>query len=432
MTRMPPLIARQLFWRIYATVIVSLVLSVALVALLWIGFGAAPPEVWNRLPNRLLEAALPPTANPVELQAEAARLAYALDGDLTVLSPDGRRIAAAGEDLSLGHHRAERPWQGRRGNNEVFVFPLADGRVVLARFGFELRRSRWHVGMALLLVALVVGIAALPVVARITHRLERVRRGMDQWGAGDLATRVPVQGDDEIAAVARSFNTAAERIETLLAAHRALLANASHELRSPLARLSVATSLWRSDQSNGAPGGAPDGAREAEIVRSLAELDQLIDEILLASRLDHLEPGETLRRETVDLLALAAEEAARTGATVNGEVVETQGDPKLLRRLLRNLLENAVRHGAPPVELEIGRNDLGQPRIAVSDHGPGIPQAERERIFTPFYRPQGRGEAGGGWGLGLALVRQIAQRHGGHAVCLPRHGGGTIFVITLG
>lgn len=425
---MPPLIARQLFWRIYATVIVSLGLSVALVAMLWIGFGATPPEVWNRLPNRLLEAALPPTADPAALQAEAARLADALDGDLTVLSPNGRVLAAAGVDLSHGHRRAAHPWAGRRGNDEAFVFLLADGRVVLARFGFELRRPYWHVAVALLLVALVVGIAALPVVARITHRLERMRRGMDRWGAGDLATRVPVQGDDEIAAVARSFNAAAERIETLLAAHRALLANASHELRSPLARLSVATSLWSTAQSDP----ALVAGREAEIARNLAELDQLIDEILLASRLDHLDQGETLRREPVDLLALAAEEAARTGATVDGEMVETQGDAKLLRRLLRNLLENAVRHGAPPVEVEIGRDAAGRPRIEVRDQGPGIPEAERERIFTPFYRPQGSPEGGGGWGLGLALVRKIALRHGGQAICAPRSGGGTVFVITLG
>ena len=152
--------------------------------------------------------------------------------------------------------------------------------------------------------------AALPVVARLTHRLERLQHSVEQWGAGDLSVRVPVRGHDEIASVAASFNNAADRIQALLAAHRSLLANASHELRSPLARLSMAAELWEQ---------APSPARRAEIERNLAELDQLIEEILLASRLDHPDAASvsTRKLEPVDLLALAAEEAAasRCGAT---------------------------------------------------------------------------------------------------------------------
>jgi signal transduction histidine kinase len=233
------------------------------------------------------------------------------------------------------------PWHGEA-MRHVWAFRLHDGRVVLARFGLMLHRPGWHVMMALVLVAVGVGIAALPIVARLTQRLERLRQGVERWGAGDLGARVPVRGQDEIAAVARSFNQAAERIEALLAAHRALLANASHELRSPLARLRVAAELMEH-------GPAP--AAQAEVARNLAELDQLIDEILLASRLDHLQPGGT--RESVELLALAAEEAARVGASAEGEVVEVLGEPRLLRRMLRNLLENAAKHGAPPVEVVV-------------------------------------------------------------------------------
>ena len=159
-------------------------------------------------------------------------------------------------------------------------------------------------------MAVCVGIAALPVIGRLTRRLERLRQGVERWGAGDLGARVPVRGQDEIAAVARSFNQAAERIvRHRLAAHRALLATASHELRSPLARLRVAAELMEH-------GPAP--AAQAEMARNLAELDQLIDEILLASRLDHLQPGGP--RERVELLALAAEEAARTGASAEGQL----------------------------------------------------------------------------------------------------------------
>lgn len=411
------MIAARLFWRIYVTLLASLVVAAMLMALLWSLAGETPAETWSRLPVRLLEATLPPAGDPPgALAAATARLAQAVQGDVTVLGPDGRPQAVAGAPLV----RAEAgPWHGEAVRH-VWAFRLHDGRVVLARFGMMLHRPGWHVLLALALVAVCVGIAALPVVGRLTRRLERLRQGVERWGAGDLGARVPVRGQDEIAAVARSFNQAAERIEALLAAHRALLANASHELRSPLARLRVAAELMEH-------GPAP--AAQAEMARNLAELDQLIDEILLASRLDHLQPGGP--RERVELLALAAEEAARTGASAEGELVEILGEPRLLRRMLRNLLENAAKHGAPPVEVVVGRSPVGRPTVTVSDRGPGVPDGERERVFEPFYRPAGRAEAAGGWGLGLALVRQIARRHGGEVRCGARPDGGSAFVVEL-
>jgi signal transduction histidine kinase len=173
----------------------------------------------------------------------------------------------------------------------------------------------------------------------------------------------------------------------------------------------------------------PVGPARTEIVRSLGELDALVDEILLSSRLDHAGAGLG-RRESVDLLALAAEEAVRVGAEAEGEPVCVSGDPALLRRLLRNLIENGATHGAPPVRVRV--EPLGEgARIAVSDRGPGIPPEERERVFAPFYRPRGRDEAAGGWGLGLALVRQIAERHGGRAACEAGEDGGSRFVVDL-
>jgi len=92
--------------------------------------------------------------------------------------------------------------------------------------------------------------------------------------------------------------------------------------------------------------------------------------------------------------------------------------------------KNATKHGAPPVEARVSRA-AGLARIAVSDLGAGIAEAERERVFEPFYRPAGRSEAAGGWGLGLSLVRQIARQHGGEVFCQAREGGGTVFVVQL-
>ncbi|MGH8746551.1 MAG: HAMP domain-containing sensor histidine kinase, partial [Burkholderiales bacterium] len=241
----------------------------------------------------------------------------------------------------------------------------------------------------------------------------------ESLGAGDFAARVKVEGGDEVARLAQSFNRAAARIEQLLAAHKALLANASHELRTPLTRIRMALELMKQ-------GAEPKRKRQLE--QDIAELDGLIDEILLASRLDAVAAREA--EEEVDLLALAAEECARyEGAELHGEPVALRGEPRLLRRLIRNLLENAARHGAPPVEVRVERGAQGA-QISVCDRGPGVPEADRERVFEPFFRRAGGSERAGA-GLGLALVRQIARRHGGDARCLARDGGGSCFVAEL-
>jgi signal transduction histidine kinase len=279
-----------------------------------------------------------------------------------------------------------------------------------------------HWALPLALLTLLLAVATYPVARRITRRLERLRARVDELGRGDLAARVEVEGGDEVADLARSFNRAAERIAGLVAAQRRLLAGASHELRSPLARLRVAVELLAADDR-------PE-LRE-RISRDIAELDELIDELLLASRLDA--GAAPPPREEVDLLGLLAEEAARAGAEVEGEPVLIQGDPRMLRRLVRNLLDNARRHGGgSPVEASVLRLEHAGARLSVADRGPGVPEAERERIFEPFYRPPGTAESpDGGVGLGLALVRQIARHHGGEARCLPRQGGGTCFEVDL-
>ena len=272
----------------------------------------------------------------------------------------------------------------------------------------------WVIGLAGL--AVMAGI--YPVARRLTQRLERLQRGVQQWGEGDLAVRLPEDGHDEVADLSRRFNAAAARIQSLMAAQKSLLANASHELRSPLARIRMALELM---------GERPSPAVRAEVTRNIAELDQLIDEILLASRLDAQE-ADLGSVESVDLLGLVAEECARTGADfapASGlHEAAVPGVAKLLRRAVRNLLENAARHGgqqpaSATLALEAapaskpGQPGKAQAVIRVSDHGPGVPPELRERIFEPFYRLPGASEREGGVGLGLALVRAIAHRHRG-------------------
>jgi signal transduction histidine kinase len=273
--------------------------------------------------------------------------------------------------------------------------------------------------------------AAWPAVRALTRRLQALRLGVERFGAGQLSHRVEVSGGDEVAAVAKSFNQAAARIETLVQSHQSLLANASHELRSPLARLKMALSLLE-----GSEGPQRDRLRQ-EIRTNIGELDELVEEVLLASRLDS--NGAMGGTETVDLLGLAAEEAARVNAQLEGVPVNLQGDERLLRRALRNLLENAQRYGrteghtgtdAQNITVQVLRQgDVVE--VQVCDRGPGVPMAQRERIFEPFFRLPGHAERAGGVGLGLSLVKQIAARHGGSVRCEARAGGGSCFVLVL-
>jgi signal transduction histidine kinase len=272
--------------------------------------------------------------------------------------------------------------------------------------------------IALTLLALSIGVAAFPVVRHMSRRLERLQRGVESLGAGDFSARVAVEGHDEVARLARSFNNAAGQIEQLVKAHKALLANASHELRTPLARIRLAVELLKE---------SVDPRRRSGLEQDIAELDWLVDEILLASRLDAV--TDTLDTHEVDLLALAAEECARYDeAHLEGAQGVVRGDARLLRRLMRNLLENAARHGRPPTQVRIFR-DSSTATITVWDSGPGVPVAEFENVFHAFYRR--RDASGAGTGLGLSLVRQIARRHGGEAKCAQMDDGRSCFVVTL-
>jgi signal transduction histidine kinase len=292
----------------------------------------------------------------------------------------------------------------------------------------------------LIWVGIAVALATYPIVRKLTRRLERLQDGVQQWGQGDLSIRVPEAGQDEVAFLAKRFNAAAQRVQTLVQSHEALLAsqksllaNASHELRSPLTRIRMGLELM---------GTSATPAFRDEISRNISELDQLIEEILLASRLDARE-ADMGTIEPVDLIGMAAEEAARVDAELDvqapavsdthlgmGTELVVHGVTKLLRRALRNLLENARRYGAGSITVSL-QQKTQLALIRVCDRGPGVPLELQERIFEPFYRLPGATERDGGVGLGLALVKSIAQRHGGRAYCEANAGGGACFVIEL-
>lgn len=517
---------RRLSLTIFLSLLASLLLMAAAVAFFWQWRLDNRTEAQeNRFTEALAAEVIPAATEGVERLQQALRhWQRRLRIDLQVIDAQGRVLAAAGrpfraDDTGVrqeeqpgleemppppgldappppseealhvrrpqGHHGQAREGHGPRRAMVAVIHRVAlpDDRTLLIR--------TWRPAppqlpisapLALALLFVAVGLAAWPVSRRITRRLEALQRSVDAQAAGDLRVRAEVSGQDEVAALAHSFNHAAERIEALvgrqealLSTQRRLLANASHELRSPLARIRMAIELMLENPA--------DLTHHTDEVRqNIRELDALVEEILLASRLDTLSLDE-LRREPVDLTQLAAEEAARTGAVWMDETpsgvkgddgsesgaahTTVAGDARLLRRLLRNLLENARRYQPDddePVLLCLsrergtvaeGRSEAGMDtgdsvgshsgagkeaqtgeatdwlRIEVLDRGPGVPEAARERIFEAFYRVDGHSEQAGNVGLGLSLVRQIARRHGGDAHHEPREGGGSRFVVRL-
>lgn len=413
---------KRLSTQIYLTILVALLAVVIAGGAMWRrAVDNLPMRQALEVAGELVEGVLPPPeASRTTSEDALKRIAQRLKLDLALYSADGTPLASSGGRLPAPPRtRSESGFVLGRGG-PAWSVPLPDGRWLIARN--PLRNARhpglWFLGF-LAAIAAAVGLTAWPVVRGLTRRLERLQHGVERLGAGDLSARVAVEGRDEIAGLARDFNDSAERIERLVQSHRLLLANASHELRTPLARVRMGVELLK-DKA--------DPVRKAALERDIAELDRLIDEILLSSRLDAGTPLD--RREQIDLLAIAAEEAAHYDDTdVSGASVDVIGDPQLLRRLVRNLLENAHRHGSPPVDVTVARQGQ-QVLLHVTDSGSGFSAAETERAFEPFHRGPDRGRTPGS-GLGLALVRQITERHGGTARIVAGRGGNTLNRIEI-
>ncbi len=416
---------RRLYFRIYLAILASLLVTALLIGLAWrVAFDPARHDSHSDSIAEIAAEVLPPIgALQSEQQAALERWHRRTQIDLTLLNEKREPIASASRmplplpDPTQTHSGWVRGERGR----PAFALKLADGRWLIAKRAHW--RGRGPIGFVatVVLIALGVGLGAYPVVRRLTRRLELLQQGVEALGAGQLSTRVAVKGNDELAQLAASFNISAERIEHLVNAQKSLLANASHELRSPLTRIRMA--LERS--------GASERTSTKEIQNSIRELDELIEEILIASRLDATR-AENLSIERIDFTALLAEECARAGIELEAPLIEMNGDAKLMRRLIRNLLENARRYGGnTAIEVTLQRNETNTIQLEICDRGPGVPESEREKIFQPFYRLPGVSERDGGVGLGLSLVKQIAKRHGGSVRCVAREGGGSCFRVLL-
>ena len=445
---------KRLYLRVYLGFLAVLVTFAVLAGVAaWIGRAAFDDDFSERPGLRsgfvyLLTRAIPsPGAEADAIRASLEALAARFRMDLTLYDASRRVVAAAGPPVPpprwwrRGRGESTPPRQAgdhhypARGHHRPIVIRLEDGRWIAARRRFAPSWSGWLPGWLphwlplwvgpLVLLAIAIGVGVWPLARGLTRRIERLQARVDELGAGSLSARVEVEGRDEVARLAESFNRAADRIERLVEAQRHMLAGASHELRTPLTRIRMAIELLEGD-----PG------RRASIERDIAELDELIEELLTAARLDA--PESLSEAEPVDLLALLAEEGARVGAEVRGEPVTVTVVERLVRRLCRNLLENARRHGegsaiCAEVVRRAGDGPAPEAAIRVTNGGRPIPEHLHERIFEPFFRVEAARERAGepGVGLGLVLVRRIAEHHGGRARLVASGPAGTTFEVTL-
>ncbi|RJL32259.1 HAMP domain-containing protein [Bailinhaonella thermotolerans] len=330
-----------------------------------------------------------------------------------------------------------RPY-GLPGPMRVVVVSAGEGRYVIAatpfaetRFSIDTTVKAAFFGLPLLLLLLaamtwlIVGSALRPISA--------LRRGATAITARQRYRRLPVpESRDEVHSLAVTLNDMLARLEDADARQRALVSDAAHELRSPLAsiRTQLEVALDYPDRTDW-----PDTARG--VLEDTLRLSRLAEDLLALARLD--ERRGAVRQERLDLAALALGVAERygeapvavTASAGEGGGVPVMGEPGDLTRVLVNLIDNAVRHAESAVSVSVGDERGGWAVLTVTDDGPGIPEADRERVFARFTRlDTARSRDAGGAGLGLAIVRETVRAHGGD-VHLEDAGPGLRAVVRL-
>jgi two-component system sensor histidine kinase RstB len=348
--------------------------------------------------------------------------------------PFPRRIVSP-DELSLSSNDRQRLEEG-----EVIVIREQDARLVYASvpggdivvFGplQDRERDPDRVGSIFVYLAppfailMVIGVTIYLLIRPIERRISSLADVTKSFGKGALSSRAQVGGTDSISDLEESFNAMAARIEHLVDGQKELLRAVSHDLRTPLARVFFALDDAQSEAS-------PEGKNRhlKRIDRSMVELNDLVDELLTFMHLD--EAAKEPRIEPVDLSPIL-QDAAELVSELPQEIMlevscdprRINADPRYLKRAIMNLVTNAVAHATRSVWISCRVVDDSF-LFSVDDDGPGIPEAEREKVFEPFYRrDESRNEKLGGSGLGLAIVKRIMSWHNGHVrVTESAHGG---------
>jgi signal transduction histidine kinase len=374
-----------------------------------------------------------PLALLVRIETRVARAAYESGGRaglaaaLQRFSDDtamrGFLVDSTGRDLLSGEDRSEivhTPLRvsGRaalRGENTFLSHTTEDGHYA---FVLEVPRRRFfltflnphYLGVLGLVVLLCYALAR-----SLTAPLRRLQKAVDEFGQGNLSARVRSKRADELGELSRNFDRMADRIASLMTAERRLLGDVSHELRSPLARLSVAVELARSGDDLDAP--------LNRIQREADRLNALVGELLQVNRAE-MDPRSRKQDDIrVDELVGGIVEDSRIEADArnvslvfeNPPEATLQGDGELLRRAVENIVRNAIRYAPAGTQIDVTLDvNPGRVKIAVRDRGPGVPEEALTHLFDAFYRVDSdRNRSSGGVGLGLSIARRAVELHNG-------------------
>ena len=355
------------------------------------------------------------TGGAGKLAADLETLRRTVFGKFHLLGPGGRDLISGDDRSAL--IAGMRPGESRETSDRaVLYYAAANDRYSLVWL------SDWVTAPATMglkdfapyYVLILVAVAVLfwLLARNIALPIRQLASTVDRFGSGDLSVRVDSRRRDEIGNLSRTFDRMAERIATLLTAERRLLQDISHELRSPLARLSFAAELIRTADDRDAAVG--------RLKKEIGRLTNLVGALIQVTRaegdpsLDHPEEIQLdeLVLEVVEDCRGARECAIAASAD---QPIAIRGDRELLRRTIENILQNAIRYngGGPAVEVSL-KAGAGIAQISVRDHGPGVPEDALAKIFQPFFRVDGsRDNATGGVGLGLAIAyRAVGLHHG--------------------
>ena len=325
----------------------------------------------------------------------------------------------------------------RRTGQNILILKDPDGKRLwvdipadkgIVRLGFIRDRLTVRPPTVLLLV-IGVGIlltlfTSFVVVRRITTPLERLYAAVREVGQGQWPSPLVEDGPEELATLARAFNTMSSEVQALLENRTVLVAGISHDLRTPLTRLGLAVEMLSEDS---------DPQLVADIRRDLADMEKLIRQFMeLAQGLEDEHEEELDLWEVLKAQAANLERQGNDVQLTGDGPCHFRGNQLALRRILTNLLDNAAHYGDGKridVDLRCGNESIC---IRISDHGPGIPEIQRKTVFRPFYRLEAaRSVRTGGSGLGLAIASQLAIKHGWTIELMPRDGGGTVARLDL-
>ncbi|TDU83586.1 signal transduction histidine kinase [Kribbella voronezhensis] len=372
---------------------------------------------------------------------------------IQVLEPDGDVVASSSRKAAGRALTTLRPAAGQELRSQVGEMPLLDddhAYLIVARgarheetlytvvvaSSIEAQRETVSTVAEYLLIGyplllLLVGAATWVLVGRALRPVERIRARVHGIGADQLSERVPVPPtQDEIARLAVTMNEMLDRLQTGQETQRRFVADASHELRSPIATLMAALDVVVADDSGQA-------WQDLQLVMGAEteRMRRLVEDLLLLAKAD--DEGLRMRRTDVDLDDLVEAEVRRlrsaSGPEVRQEVsaVRVSGDPDKLSQVIRNLADNAARAASGVVRFSLSAED-GQAILTVEDDGAGIPAAERFRVFERFVRlDASRDRGSGGSGLGLSIVQEVVRGHGGSVRITDSPLGGAGFVVTL-